>query len=86
MLPLSVLQTAKNQPMLVELKNGDTYNGHLVNCDNFMNINLRDVIKTSRDGDEFFSLKFKICECRKTIIILGKIIVLIDFAQNVKLI
>ena len=57
MLPLSVLQTAKNQPMLVELKNGDTYNGHLVNCDNFMNINLRDVIKTSRDGDEFFSLK-----------------------------
>jgi U6 snRNA-associated Sm-like protein LSm4 len=57
MLPLSVLQTAKNQPMLVELKNGDTFNGHLVNCDNFMNINLRDVIKTSRDGDTFHSLK-----------------------------
>ena len=34
--------------MLVELKNGDTYNGHLVNCDNWMNINLRDVICTSR--------------------------------------
>lgn len=34
--------------MLVELKNGDTYNGHLVNCDTWMNINLRDVICTSR--------------------------------------
>jgi small nuclear ribonucleoprotein (snRNP)-like protein len=33
---------------LVELKNGETYNGHLVNCDNKMNINLREVICTSR--------------------------------------
>jgi len=33
---------------LVELKNGETYNGHLVNCDNWMNVNLRDVICTSR--------------------------------------
>ena len=29
--------------MLVELKNGETYNGHLVSCDNWMNINLREV-------------------------------------------
>lgn len=35
-------------PQLVELKNGETYNGHLVNCDNWMNIHLRDVICTSR--------------------------------------
>nr|KAF6401661.1 LSM4-like protein, U6 small nuclear RNA and mRNA degradation associated [Rousettus aegyptiacus] len=34
--------------MLVELKNGETYNGHLVSCDNWMNINLREVICTSR--------------------------------------
>lgn len=33
---------------LVELKNGDTYNGHLVNCDTWMNVNLRDVICTSK--------------------------------------
>ena len=33
---------------LVELKNGETYNGHLVNCDTWMNIHLRDVICTSR--------------------------------------
>jgi len=29
--------------MLVELKNGDTYNGRLVNCDSWMNINLKEV-------------------------------------------
>lgn len=44
---------------LVELKNGETYNGHLVSCDNWMNINLREVICTSRDGDRFW----KIPEC-----------------------
>jgi small nuclear ribonucleoprotein (snRNP)-like protein len=32
----------------VELKNGDTYNGHLVSCDNYMNISLADVICTSK--------------------------------------
>lgn len=36
---------------LVELKNGETYNGHLVSCDNWMNINLREVICTSRVSD-----------------------------------
>lgn len=34
--------------MLIELKNGDTYNGRLVRCDMFMNICLRDVICTSK--------------------------------------
>ncbi|KAF0716426.1 Aste57867_2850 [Aphanomyces stellatus] len=42
--------------MLVELKNGDTYNGHLVNCDTWMNINLKEVICTSKDGDRFWKL------------------------------
>ena len=42
--------------MLVELKNGETYNGHLVTCDNWMNINLREVICTSRDGDKFWRM------------------------------
>ena len=41
MLPLSLLKTAVNHPMLVELKNGETYNGHLVQCDNWMNLQLR---------------------------------------------
>ncbi|KAF6025353.1 hypothetical protein EB796_016340 [Bugula neritina] len=56
MLPLSLLRTAVNHPMLVELKNGETYNGHLVNCDNWMNINLREVICTSREGDKFWKM------------------------------
>ncbi|XP_009321566.1 PREDICTED: U6 snRNA-associated Sm-like protein LSm4, partial [Pygoscelis adeliae] len=42
--------------MLVELKNGEMYNGHLVSCDNWMNINLREVICTSRDGDKFWRM------------------------------
>ena len=55
-LPLTLLQTAQNHPMLVELKNGETYNGHLVSCDNWMNVNLREVICTSRDGDRFWRM------------------------------
>ena len=42
---------------LVELKNGETLNGHLVNCDNFMNITLREVYQTNPDGDRFWKLK-----------------------------
>jgi hypothetical protein len=33
---------------LVELKNGETYTGHMVNCDTWMNIHLREVICTSK--------------------------------------
>ena len=32
---------------LVELKNSETFNGHLVACDNYMNITMRDVYETS---------------------------------------
>ena len=56
MLPLSLLTSAKGNPMLIELKNGDTYNGRLVNADTWMNINLEDVICTSREGDRFWKL------------------------------
>lgn len=33
---------------MVELKNGETYNGHLVSCDTWMNLKLKDVICTSK--------------------------------------
>mmetsp|Transcript_2114 Transcript_2114/g.9269 ORF Transcript_2114/g.9269 Transcript_2114/m.9269 type:complete len:131 (-) Transcript_2114:70-462(-) len=56
MLPLSLLRTTVGHPMLIELKNGDTYNGRLVSCDTWMNVTLRDVIRTSRDGDRFWKL------------------------------
>ena len=42
--------------MLVELKDGETLNGHLVSCDNWMNLVLREVVQTSPDGDRFFRL------------------------------
>ncbi|KAJ2660331.1 RNA processing protein [Coemansia sp. RSA 1200] len=56
MLPLSLLNAAVGYPILVELKNGETYNGHLEKCDNFMNISLREVIQTASDGDRFWRL------------------------------
>ncbi|KAG8167036.1 hypothetical protein KVR01_002725 [Diaporthe batatas] len=42
--------------MLVELKNGETLNGHLVNCDTWMNLTLKEVVQTSPEGDRFTRL------------------------------
>ncbi|KAG5518381.1 hypothetical protein PMAC_003178 [Pneumocystis sp. 'macacae'] len=56
MLPLSLLTAAQGYPMLVELKNGETYNGHMVSCDTWMNLILKEVIQTNADGDRFFRL------------------------------
>lgn len=42
--------------MLVELKNGETLNGHLVSCDTYMNLTLKEVVQTSPEGDKFFRL------------------------------
>jgi U6 snRNA-associated Sm-like protein LSm4 len=42
--------------MLVELKNGETLNGHLVSCDTWMNLTLKEVVQTSPEGDRFFRL------------------------------
>lgn len=46
-LPLGLLNAAQGHPMLVELKNGETLNGHLVNCDTWMNLTLKEVVQTS---------------------------------------
>ncbi|GFZ43256.1 Probable U6 snRNA-associated Sm-like protein LSm4 [Saitozyma sp. JCM 24511] len=56
-MPLTLLTAAQGKPMLVELKNGVTFNGHLVECDNFMNVTLREVYQTSADGDRFWKMK-----------------------------
>ncbi|RPA79206.1 Sm-like ribonucleo protein [Ascobolus immersus RN42] len=56
MLPLSLLAEAKGHPMLVELKNGETLNGHLVNYDTWMNLTLKEVVLTSPEGDRFYRL------------------------------
>ena len=42
--------------MLVELKNGETYNGTLSSCDTWMNVHLKEVICTSKDGDRFWRM------------------------------
>ena len=42
--------------MLVELKNGETLNGHLVQCDTWMNLTLKEVVQTSPEGDRFHRL------------------------------
>ncbi|KWU43649.1 Sm-like ribonucleo protein, partial [Rhodotorula sp. JG-1b] len=55
-LPLALLHAAQNKPMLVELKNGETLNGHLTACDNFMNLTIKEVYQTSADGERFWKL------------------------------
>lgn len=57
MLPLTLLTAAQGHPMLVELKNGETLNGHLQACDTWMNLTLREVVQTSPDGERFVKLK-----------------------------
>lgn len=41
--------------MLVELKNGETLNGHLVMCDTWMNLTLKEVVQTSPVGNSLES-------------------------------
>ncbi|PTB61209.1 hypothetical protein M431DRAFT_71570, partial [Trichoderma harzianum CBS 226.95] len=55
-LPLGLLNAAQGHPMLVELKNGETLNGHLVMCDTWMNLTLKEVVQTSPEGDKFMRL------------------------------
>ncbi|VVC43961.1 LSM domain, eukaryotic/archaea-type,LSM domain,Sm-like protein Lsm4 [Cinara cedri] len=56
MLPLGLLKAVQGLPLLLELKNGETYNGILVACDSWMNIKLKEVVCTSADGDNFIKL------------------------------
>jgi small nuclear ribonucleoprotein (snRNP)-like protein len=55
-LPLGLLNAAQGHPMLVELKNGETLNGHLVACDTWMNLTLKEVVQTNSEGDRFVKL------------------------------
>ncbi|EKX72629.1 U6 snRNA-associated protein, putative [Theileria equi strain WA] len=55
-LPLTLLRAGKNQPTLIELKNGETYSGILESCDAFMNIHMLNVVCTSKSGTDFWKL------------------------------
>ncbi|KAL7428310.1 hypothetical protein ACHAXM_001213 [Skeletonema potamos] len=56
-LPLTLLKSSTTLPLLVELKSGTTYNGRLISCDHYMNLNLTEVVCTSSDGTQFWKLK-----------------------------
>ncbi|KLU86224.1 glycine rich protein [Magnaporthiopsis poae ATCC 64411] len=56
MLPLGLLNAAQGHAMMVELKNGETLNGHLVMCDTWMNLTMKEVVQTSPEGDKFMRL------------------------------
>ena len=56
-LPLGLLTSAQGSPILVELKDGETLNGHLVTCDTWMNLILTNVVQTNADGERFFKLQ-----------------------------
>lgn len=40
----------------MELKNGETLNGELVNCDSWMNLTLNNVVQVSENGTNFLKL------------------------------
>ncbi|ORY65020.1 uncharacterized protein BCR38DRAFT_431656 [Pseudomassariella vexata] len=56
MLPLGLLNAAQGHPMLVELKNGETLNGHLIQCDTWMNLTLKEVVQSNPEADKFVRL------------------------------
>lgn len=47
---------ASDEEQLVETKNGETFNGHLEQCDTWMNLHLKEVVCTSRNGDRFWHM------------------------------
>lgn len=52
-LPQAVIKSATGSPVLVELKNGDSYSGSLAAVDNLMNIRLENVVFTPRTEYRF---------------------------------
>ncbi|KAL4473229.1 hypothetical protein ABPG72_015610 [Tetrahymena utriculariae] len=54
--PSNILKAAKKSKVMVELKSGDTYIGILEDADRFMNIQLTEVIFTSKDSKKFMNI------------------------------
>eukprot|EP00349_Pseudokeronopsis_sp_Brazil_P002133 CAMPEP_0202964192 /NCGR_PEP_ID=MMETSP1396-20130829/8272_1 /ASSEMBLY_ACC=CAM_ASM_000872 /TAXON_ID= /ORGANISM="Pseudokeronopsis sp., Strain Brazil" /LENGTH=72 /DNA_ID=CAMNT_0049686105 /DNA_START=54 /DNA_END=272 /DNA_ORIENTATION=- len=61
---------------MIELKNGETYDGVLVGADNYMNLRLSNVTITSPDGSKFSS-------CKDTLYIRGNNIKNIQMREEV---
>ncbi|KAL1900340.1 hypothetical protein Cpir12675_001024 [Ceratocystis pirilliformis] len=56
MLPLGLVNAAQGHPILVELKNGDTLSGHLITCDTWMNLTMKDAVQSNAEADKFLKL------------------------------
>ncbi|EQC35421.1 small nuclear ribonucleoprotein D3 [Saprolegnia diclina VS20] len=48
--PLSLLHEGEGHTITLELKNGEIYKGHLMEAEDSMNCQLKDVTLTGRDG------------------------------------
>lgn len=57
MLPLYLLNSVKGQPVMVELKRGETINGVLDNCDSWMNLMLKDAVISDAHAEKFNKVK-----------------------------
>ncbi|KKA29924.1 hypothetical protein TD95_001466, partial [Thielaviopsis punctulata] len=55
-LPLGLVNAAQGHPILVELKNGDTLSGHLITCDTWMNLTMKDAVQSNAEADKFLKL------------------------------
>eukprot|EP01063_Lacrimia_lanifica_P014724 TRINITY_DN21287_c0_g1_i1.p4 TRINITY_DN21287_c0_g1~~TRINITY_DN21287_c0_g1_i1.p4 ORF type:complete len:132 (+),score=50.69 TRINITY_DN21287_c0_g1_i1:105-500(+) len=56
-LPMHLVKVALGHPLCVELKNGEVYNGHLKQCDDWMNLHLVGVVCTASDGERFWKME-----------------------------
>lgn len=74
-LPQGVLRGATNRPVLVELKNGDSYSGTLVASDNLMNLRMENVQFTPHSEYKFERL----AEC----LIRGQFVKFVRFPDSI---
>lgn len=74
-LPQGVLRAALRGPVLVELKNGDSYSGTLAGIDHLMNLRLEDAVSTARSECRFE----KLTEC----MIRGQFVKFIRFPDEI---
>lgn len=51
-----MLTSCKKQEILVELKNGESVYGKLIDCDSWMNLTLSDVVFNYNNGEKFNKL------------------------------
>eukprot|EP00594_Rhizosolenia_setigera_P011762 CAMPEP_0178964500 /NCGR_PEP_ID=MMETSP0789-20121207/15712_1 /TAXON_ID=3005 /ORGANISM="Rhizosolenia setigera, Strain CCMP 1694" /LENGTH=118 /DNA_ID=CAMNT_0020649283 /DNA_START=396 /DNA_END=752 /DNA_ORIENTATION=+ len=48
--PIRLLYEAETMKVTIEMKNGETYRGLLINAEETMNLSLSDVVRTARNG------------------------------------